>query len=427
MHNSHDYTKKFSRISEQTSLHHLPDDQQLFTKDVASNYRFTLQELRQFVDVALDLNRWNQETISDIWNKLTTEQSNSRDRKKALFQQLQQRWLQLKSEPNCYPEHPPATATQNPTPVAISREKLGLGYCPVASDKTRCCNLLTLDAVENCGFDCSYCSIQSFYHDNQVIFDTSFADKLSSLELDPQQIYHIGTGQSSDSLMWGNNHQILDALIQFAQSNPNVILELKTKSANITHLKNVEMPSNIICTWSLNTQTIIQNEEHATASLERRLQAAREMADKGVVVGFHFHPIIHYSTWHQEYAALYKLLQQMFKPSEVAMVSLGTLTFIKPVMKKIRQRNFNSMILKMPLEEAAGKYSYPQETKLELFSHAYNSFSPDWHDEVFFYLCMEDHSMWQPVFGYYYPTNEIFEQAMKMSYLQTIQKRQHHG
>ncbi len=86
-----------------------------------------------------------------------------------------------------------------------------------------------MDAVENCGFDCSYCSIQSFYHDNQVIFDTGFADKLAQLELDPEKTYHIGTGQSSDSLMWGNNYKLLDALIRFADANPNVILELKTK------------------------------------------------------------------------------------------------------------------------------------------------------------------------------------------------------
>jgi len=422
-----DYATKFSSISAQTSYQHLPAEQQEFTSAVAASYSFTLQELRQFTNIALDLNRWNQDSISEVWSELKSENNNSRDRKKALLHQLQQRWLKLKSEPNCYPEHHPATAAANPIPVSVSREKLGLGYCPVASEKTRCCNLLTLDAVENCGFDCSYCSIQSFYHGNQVIIDTSFADKLSRLELDPHQTYHIGTGQSSDSLMWGNNHQILDALIQFAQSNPNVILELKTKSANITHLNKVEIPPNIICTWSLNTQTIIQNEEHATASLERRLQAAREMADKGVVVGFHFHPIIHYTDWRQEYSALYQLLQQMFKPSEVAMVSLGTLTFIKPVMKQIRQRDFNSMILKMPLVEAAGKFSYPLETKLELFSHAYDSFAPQWHDEVFFYLCMEDHSMWQPVFGYHYPSNNEFELAMKTSYLQTIQQREHHG
>lgn len=427
MPHSEAYTEKFSIISRQTSFQYLPAEQQIFTSKVASLHRFTQQELRQFVEIALDLNRWNESNITELWPELTAGSKSGRDKKKALLQQLTDKWLELKSAPNRYQKQPSEPAITKPVPVTISREKIGLGYCPVASEKTRCCNLLTLDAVENCGFDCSYCSIQSFYHDNQVIFDTGFADKLSRLELDPEKTYHIGTGQSSDSLMWGNNYKLLDALIRFADSNPNVILELKTKSANITYLSKVEIPPNIICTWSLNTQTIIQNEEHETASMERRLQAARKIADKGTVVGFHFHPIIHYAGWQEEYSQLYQLLQQMFQPSEVAMISLGTLTFIKPVLKKIRERHFYSKILKMPMVEAAGKFSYPTETKLELFSHAYENFSQQWHDEVFFYLCMEDHEMWQPVFGYHYKSNDEFEQTMKSSYLDTIKRRTQHG
>ncbi len=427
MPHSQTYAEKFSSISRQTSFQHLTSEQQLFTSETASIHRFTLQELRQFVEIALDLNRWDEGDITGLWSGLSADGKQGRDRKKALLRQLTDKWLQLKAAPNQYHTPPTEATATKPVPVTTSREHMGLGYCPVASEKTRCCNLLTLDAVENCGFDCSYCSIQSFYHDNQVIFDTGFADKLTRLELDPEKTYHIGTGQSSDSLMWGNNYKLLDALIQFADSNPNVILELKTKSANITHLSRVDIPANIICTWSLNTETIIQNEEHETATLQRRLQAAREIADKGAVVGFHFHPIIHYADWQEEYSRLYQLLQQTFEPSEVAMISLGTLTFIKPVLKKIRERHFSSKILKMPMVEAAGKVSYPTETKLELFSHAYNSFSPRWQDEVFFYLCMENHTMWQPVFGYHYQNNAEFEQAMKTSYLHTIEQRMQHG
>ena len=127
---------------------------------------------------------------------------------------------------------------------------MALGKCPVASAKTRCCNLLTLDAVESCGFDCSYCSIQSFYNENKIGFDKGFANKLKNLKLNPNKYYHIGTGQSSDSLMWGNRHGILDALFEFARENPNVLLEFKTKSDNISYLIENEVPRNILCTWS---------------------------------------------------------------------------------------------------------------------------------------------------------------------------------
>lgn len=422
MPNTNTYSEKFSRISQQTSFQFLPAEQQSFTKKLAFKYRFTMQELRQFTEIALDMVSWGESDIKDIWPEHNYADKTSREEKKMLLQQLAKGWQQLKKEPNQYNhyQHPVA---KKPNICTVKKEQVALGYCPVASEKTRCCNLLTLDAVENCGFDCSYCSIQSFYHGNQVFFDTEFITKLSKLKLDPDKTYHIGTGQSSDSLMWGNKHNVLDGLINFAKFNPNVILELKTKSSNIKHLTQVEIPPNILCTWSLNTQTIIKNEEHQTASLQKRLEAARKIADQGTIVGFHCHPIVHYDGWQDDYFQLYEQIQKSFKPPEVAMISLGTLTFIKPVIKKIRERNFHSKILKMPMHETAGKLSYPLETKIDLFTHAYDSFSKQWHDEVFFYLCMEDHSLWKKVFAYEYQSNEEFERSMKYNYLQKILHR----
>jgi len=422
MPNTNTYPEKFSRISQQTSFQFLPTGQQSFTKGLACKYRFTMQELRQFVEIALDLNNWGESDIQQIWSELDNAEHSNRERKKSLLQQLANRWQQLKIEPNQY-NHSPYHNAEKPTIHTVKKEQIALGFCPVASEKTRCCNLLTLDTVENCGFDCSYCSIQSFYHGNQVFFDPDFVTKLSRLELDPDKTYHIGTGQSSDSMMWGNKHNILDGLISFAQSNPNVILELKTKSANINHLSKIEIPPNILCTWSLNTQTIIENEEHHTASQQKRLEAARKIADKGTIVGFHLHPIVQYKGWRDDYSLLYEQIQKSFNPDEVAMISLGTLTFIKPVIKKIRERHFHSKILKMSMIGTAGKLSYPPETKMELFSHAYDSFSQQWHDNVFFYLCMEDHALWKRVFAYEYQSNEEFELAMKSNYLHKIQQR----
>jgi len=300
------------------------------------------------------------------------------------------------------------------------KDGFGLGLCPVASEKTRCCNLLTLDAVESCGFDCSYCSIQSFYTQNTITFDSDFATKLKNLNLDKNRSYHIGTGQSSDSLMWGNREGILDSLFEFAREYPNVILEFKTKSHNIDYLLENDVPKNILCTYSLNTTTIIENEEHLTASLDKRINAARKLADKGVKVGFHFHPIVEYENYLTEYREMYKKIINSFKPSEVVLISFGTLTFIKPVIKQLRERSFKSKITQMPFEDASGKSSYPDNIKVEMFKSAYESFSL-WHQDVFFYLCMEEHQMWEKTFGYQYATNNDFERAMISAYSQKME------
>lgn len=416
------YLEKFNNSVKNTLFSKLSVEIQEFIKQKSVKLKFTHQEIKQIIDIARDLNLWDEGDIIDIFPE--------HEQKRVVFARLKKAYDEIRTKPNSYRDFELKNIAQEQKFKfkTEAKEGFGLGLCPVASEKTRCCNLLTLDAVESCGFDCSYCSIQSFYNQNTITFDSNFAQKLKNLDLDPNKTYHIGTGQASDSLMWGNREGILDALFSFARDNPNVILEFKTKSDNINYFLEHELPKNILCTWSLNTPTIIENEEHLSASLDKRLKSARALADKGVKVGFHFHPIVHYEGYLDEYAEVYKRVLSEFSASEVALVSFGTLTFIKPVIKQLRERDFKSKITQMPFVDASGKSSYPDEIKVEMFKHAYESFTP-WHSkstslgthkETFFYLCMEEHEMWAKSFGYGYSTNNDFERAMLASYTQKL-------
>jgi spore photoproduct lyase len=292
--------------------------------------------------------------------------------------------------------------------VATTTDKSIWGMCPVASEKTVCCNLRTIDAVENCVFGCSYCAVQTFYTD-RIVFDDRFAEKLRAIDLDPDRFYHFGTGQSSDSLAWGNKHGILDALIEFAAARPNLLLELKTKSDNVRDLLARDLPANVVCSWSLNPRVVVENEEHFTASLERRLTAARAVADRGVGVAFHFHPMVYYDCWEADYTELARDVMGRFDPAEIAFVSFGSVTLIKPVIRKLRERGSATRIHQMDLvPDPHGKLTCSDEVKVRMFSTMWDAFLP-WRDEVFFYLCMEKASIWERSFGFVHPSNEEFE------------------
>ncbi len=400
----------------------LSDFNRTFLKNLDDKWRLSHQEIRILIRIARDLETWDEGALSDLWQEDHIPEPGKKQDKEKLFRQTRENWEKLKNIPKDYRGFQPEKI-QRPAPgfQALTDERKILGECPVASVKTRCCNLKTLDAVINCGFDCSYCSIQSFYHDHRILFHSGLKDKLRNLKLDPDKNWHIGTGQSSDSLMWGNREGVLADLMNFASENPHVVLELKTKSDNMKDFLELPVPPNVLATWSLNTKTIINAEERLTASLEKRLEAARKAADRKIPVGFHFHPMVWYEGWEAEYTQLIEKLTRMFTPDEVVTVSLGTLTFIKPVLKELRKRPIRSKILQMPMEEAAGKWSYPLPVKEELFRTAYRAFSP-WHGKVFFYLCMEDPSLWQPVFGRAYGDNEEFEEDMIYTYQRKMRK-----
>ena len=401
---------RFERHYHQTCLPRLDSEHQGFIRGLAGKYRLTFQELRQVSEAALDLRMWEENSLKAWWEREEAQvHSHGRIAKKEMLHRLQARLGALRAAPKTYPEQ----GLRQPDPprpelVLEQSDRTILGMCPVASDATVCCNLRTLDAVANCGFGCSYCTIQTFYGD-RVSFDADLGRKLSAIELESDRFYHIGTGQSSDALMWGNQHGLLDDLCEFAGRNPNVLLEFKTKSRNVAYFLRDRVPPNIVLSWSLNTPVVIRNEEHFTATLEQRLAAARQVADRGIRVGFHFHPMVYYQGWRSGYQAIAESLRRDFDPDEVLFVSYGSVTLIKPVIRAIRQRGRSSKILQMELvPDPKGKLTYPDAVKQEMFDHMHRAMAP-WHGEVFFYLCMETARLWESTFGHVYQSNEGFE------------------
>lgn len=407
-----DYQAKFENFSRQTHFGKLPAEQQVCVREIAFAYRLTFQEFRQLVEAARDLQMWGEGGISSWWQRgWRAPAAGGNGRAKAeLLHELQEYLHGLRRQPKAYPEAGlvrPKKREKNKIVTAHS-EKTIFGMCPVASEKTVCCNLRTIDAVENCIFGCSYCTIQTFYSD-RIVFDADLARKLRAIELDPNRFYHIGTGQSSDSLVWGNRNGNLDALCEFAAAHPNVLLELKTKSDNIRYFMENRVPPNIVCSWSLNTPVIIRNEEHFTASLDARVQAARSVANRGVKVAFHFHPMVYHAGWENDYPAIARRLMASFDTSEVLFISFGSVTFIKPVLKKMRDLGYQTRITQMEfVPDPHGKLTYPDPIKVAMFRRMYAAFKP-WHDAVFFYLCMEKAQIWKDALGFVYSSNEEFE------------------
>ena len=351
----------------------LSDQNKLFLETISSKYKFSYQELRQLSVISADFSMWKSKSVRDYIIEIESENAAGLH-KKDVLKILVSRWNDLKDSKTQY-ESQGSKTRERPAPrkvtVSDSQNEV-FGMCPVASEKTVCCNLMTIDAVQGCSLGCSYCSIQTFYTDGKISIDKNLAEKLSKIPLDPSKNYHIGSGQSSDSLAIGNREGVLDAQLEFARKNSNIILEFKTKSSNIDHLVKTDVPKNVFVSWSLNPQLFIDNEEHGTASLDQRISSARRLSDKGILIGFHFHPIVYYENYEKDYSDVVEKVMTTFEPSEIAMISMGTLTFIKPAIQKLRSTGLSSKVLQIPMADAVGKSSYTREIKAEIFNQVYS-------------------------------------------------------
>lgn len=402
----------------------LTQEDRAFLVACRDRHRLSFQQVRALVECAIDLSLWQEGPLSRYWHERDGEGREGKRETKEIVGGLFGRIDAMRRDPARYDDfqvNPPDRSRTIHIQSLGDERLLGRCPCPVSGEKTRCCNLMTLDAVRQCGFACSYCSIQSFYHGDGILFAPDLHERLQTMVL-PEGTWHIGTGQSSDSLMWGNAHGVLDAIAAFARTHPEVVVELKTKSARTDWIGNPVFPGNVVATWSLNAPTIASKEEHGAASVEHRLEAALRASEAGVPIGFHLHPMVHFSGWEAEYAAVIERVTRLFDPARVVMISLGTLTFTKEVLRQLRMSGRQSRVLRMELTETAGKFSYPTDVKQRLFSHAYRCFPDSWKQDTgpFFYLCMEDPRLWEPVFDRSYPDNASFEQDMRRHYLRSL-------
>ena len=304
--------------------------------------------------------------------------------------------------------------------MVIEEHPIGFGKCPcpVDGEKTRCCKLTTLDLVMQCAFSCSYCSVRSFYDERKIIVPENAKEKLLSLEI-PENVWHIGTGQASDSLFLGNDYESLDALEEFAKLHPEIVIELKSKSGRCDVFDH-KYPGNMVFTWSLNGETVIRKEEHLTASLGKRIEAAKAASESGSLVGFHIHPMVNYKGWEDEYRDVVGKITSTFPPSRILMISAGTLVFTKEVIKTMRCEGNPTRVLEMELTKSAGKYTYPLDVRRKLYTTLFSYFPKEYRDNVFMYLCLEDPSLWLPALGREYKNDSEFESDMKKHYMEKI-------
>ncbi len=289
--------------------------------------------------------------------------------------------------------------------LALSRFKGSfLKKCPGISPGMVCCNYYVVNLAKNCIYDCSYCFLQDFLGNNpmQVAY-VNVEDLLVELEevftQYPDRNFRVGTGELTDSLA-------LDAIVPYTayllpifNQQSNAVLELKTKSDQIANLLDHSDPTNIIVSWSLNPQTVIDQEEKGTPSLAQRLESAKACLDKGYRIGFHFDPIILIPGWEDAYQQLVNILCDSLPIAKVEWVSLGSFRYRPSLKSIIKNRHPQTHLFTSEhLPSKDGKFRYLRPLR----NHAYKTirgYLKSRLEELNIYLCMETQEIWEGVTG----------------------------
>lgn len=274
--------------------------------------------------------------------------------------------------------------------------------CPGTSHYT-CCDYTILHTGTFCTMDCSYCILQAYFHPPVLQYFAGLdrlRHELTRLFSHPR-IFRIGTGEYTDSLIWEPFTPGPRFLVNTFARQTNCLLELKTKTVNVTSLLDLDHNRKTVLAWSVNTPEIIRSEERGTTPLETRLKAAKRCEARGYPLAFHFDPLVLYDGCDTGYARVIHDIFSHVRPESIVWISLGSFRFM-PALKPIIEERFPSsricygeFILGLD-----NKMRYFKPLRIQLYRNMVKLIR-EYAPNVRVYFCMEDREVWEKTLGFF--------------------------
>jgi len=272
-------------------------------------------------------------------------------------------------------------------------------HCPCSPEAVSC-GYYNMNLHTGCPFSCTYCILQSYLETKDPVFYTNTDRAREELKraAKERKNLRISTGELSDSLAFENEKRYSEEILKILSDFPDVVFEFKTKSANVENLVRHGGLKNIVVSWSMNPQSVIDREEHHTASLQWRLTAMKRVQDAGYKIGIHFDPIMITDGWKDLYSVLVSDISDVVRPEKIAWWSLGALRFPEELKEHIFKFKDSGIFEGELIRGYDGKYRYFKPLRKELFTFVRDEIYKKVLPDVPLYLCMEDDEMWRDIF-----------------------------
>ena len=204
--------------------------------------------------------------------------------------------------------------------VKIMPVKVGDGSIIKLFDKTPypekptdvvCPHFLELKWANGCYFNCAWCYLQGTFRFRPMKKRPYLKDMNKTITHilvffhKVKKPYILNSGELSDSLVFEANGAALSANIAplFIQQNKHKLL-IVTKSSFVKRLLDLPSSKNIIVSFSINAKNVAARWEKGAPSVEKRLEAARKLQEKGFELRLRIDPMVPVENWREHYKQL---------------------------------------------------------------------------------------------------------------------------
>lgn len=228
----------------------------------------------------------------------------------------------------------------------------------------------------NCLYDCRYCFLQGMYQSANYVLFVNFEDFADDILKTAQQHGNEScwffSGYDCDSLAYEPVTGFADCFVPLFAKHESMFLELRTKSTQVRSLLQMSPLQNVIVSYSLSPQAVIDTLEARTPSLEKRINAIRQLAAAGWQLGLRFDPLIYSVDFESVYGPFLQLCLDAVPENAIHSVSLGSFRLTKNHYDKISRLYPEEPLFSIASEKQGGMVSYAESLDSKMKSFASN-------------------------------------------------------
>jgi spore photoproduct lyase len=234
--------------------------------------------------------------------------------------------------------------------------------------------------VMNCIYNCAYCYLQGMYLSPHLVIFTNTEDFFQPVtELTKNNNVYLCLSYDSDLLALESRLGFSQDWIEYTKSNPNLQIELRTKSAYTSHLVSQSPCERVIIAFSLSTEFQIQSSEEHTPSLNARLNAIQKWMENGWKVRICLDPILYEPDWRKNGEKFLNTLQAQIDWNKIDSINFGMFRMPKQIYNQFQLSGQDNNTMLFPFITKKGITGYPKEINelmLDFYEERITKFIP---------------------------------------------------
>jgi spore photoproduct lyase len=202
--------------------------------------------------------------------------------------------------------------------------------------------------ILNCLYNCEYCFLQGMYPSGNIVIFVNENDLMNSIKIKLKKL-NLSLGPMIVSISYNTDLMAMERIIpmasrwiEFCKEQDNLKIEIRTKSALFSSIKNIRSSKNVILSWTISPEIICNKYESTAPPLNSRVDSIKKAMDAGWPVRLCFDPVILVDDWYKIYTQFFEQIFEVLDHQKLHDITLGVFRMNKDYFNNVRKRETRS-------------------------------------------------------------------------------------